>query len=178
MNTSSLETLKKLTYEPKPEENLKKRGRKRLKTLLKNPESDHDENWYMAVPPCFNDALDIKWNYGIPNSGWTQSGCFSFKDADTIYDSTRAYGEWSEALKHTNFYIQIKTGIPAGQAEGGTRFPGSVILEFYTPDANRTKIVKRGKHSMTQDDFVRFLISGPDKDFKARIETVYVNLET
>ena len=143
---------------------------KRLKDLLKDPESDHDDNWYMAVPPCFNDALDIKWNCGAPNSGWTQSGCFAFKSADTLYDTPRAYKVWSEALKHLNLCVQIETASSAGQGEGGTRYPGSVTLSFFTPDVARTKIVKRGTHFMTQNGFVRFLIAGPDEDFKAKIE--------
>lgn len=160
-------------------EKIEKQGRgKRLKGLLKDPESDRDDNWYMAVPPCFNDALDIKWNWGASNSGWTQSGCFAFKTADMLYDTARAYEAWSEALKHLNFCVEIETASSAGQGDGGTRYPGSVTFAFFTPTADRTKIVKRGTHSMTQDDFVRFLIAGPDEDFKAKIEKAQQNPPT
>jgi hypothetical protein len=162
MSKTSLAILEKLTGQS--------RSGSRLKDLLKDPKAEHHPDWYMAVPPCFNDALDIKWNCGASNSGWTQSGCFAFKTADTFYDTPRAYEVWSEALKHLNLCVEIEAASSAGQGEGGTRYPGSVSLAFFTPNADRTKIVKRGTHSMSQDDFVRFLIAGPDAEFKAKIE--------
>ena len=55
--------------------------------------------------------------------------------------------------------------------------PGSSIMErennASTPNSERTKIVKRGQCSMTQDDVVRFLISGSDKELKVVIESSY-----
>lgn len=162
MSKNSLDILEQLTAQS--------RTGNRLKELLKDPEAESNSNWHMAVPPCFNDALDIKWNCGAPNSGWTQSGCFAFKTADTLYDTPHAYKVWSEALKHINLCVQIESASSAGQGEEGTRYPGSITLAFFTPNADRTKIVKRGTHSMTQDDFIRFLIAGPDKAFMEKIK--------
>lgn len=146
------------------------RSGNRSRDLLKDPAARHDPEWYMAVPPCFNDALDIKVNCGAGNPGWTQSGCFAFKAADVLYDCPEAYSEqWSEALRHIGLSLQIDSASSAGQGDGSGRFPGSVTFTFFTPDAGRTMIVPRGKHTMTQDAFVRFLIAGPDDELRAMI---------
>lgn len=146
----------------------------RLTDLLKDPFAETAEGWYMCVPSCFNDALDIKQTDRVVNKKktlvWTQGSLFDFNPGDTIYDTPDAYKVWSEALKHINLCVQIATASSAGQGEGGTRFPGSVTLAFFTPNPTRTSIVERGTYSMTQDDFVRFLIEGPDEEFKAKIE--------
>lgn len=142
---------------------------RRLKDLLKNPESDHEEGWHMAVPSCFNDALDIRLNFGV-NRGWTQSGCFAFKQGDVLYDTPRAYTVWSEALQHINLSLQITAASPAGEAKGGGRTPGTVTCDFFSPNRDRTQLVRRGTHSMTQDDLVRMLIVGPPDDLAHKIE--------
>jgi hypothetical protein len=129
----------------------------------------------MFVPSCFNDALDIKQTDRVVNKKktlvWTQGSSFHFNTGDTIYDTPDAYKVWSEALKTIGVCVQIKTGSSAGPTEGGSgRFAGSVTFAILTPNKNRTKIVERGEHSMSQDDFVRFLISGPPEELKRKME--------
>jgi hypothetical protein len=59
----------------------------------------------------------------------------------------------------------------AGPTEGGTgRFSGQVTFAILTPNKERTKIVERGEHAMSQDDFVRFLILGPLEELKRKID--------
>jgi hypothetical protein len=147
----------------------------RLPDLLKEPPGETAKGWYMCVPPCFNDALDIKQTERIKNKKktlmWTQGSSFSFKTGDTIYDTPDAYKVWSEALKTIGLCVQVKTGASAVPAEGDTgRFAGSVTFSILTPNNDRSKIVERGDHTMSQDEFVRFLISGPSEELKQKID--------
>jgi hypothetical protein len=147
----------------------------RLTDLLKDPSAETAEGWYMCVPSCFNDALDIKQTDRVVNKKktlvWTQGSSFNFNTGDTIYDTPDAYKVGSEGLKTIGVCVQIKTGSSAGPTEGGTgRFGGSMTFTILTPNKNRTTIVERGEHSMSQDDFVRFLISGPQDELKRKIE--------
>ena len=147
----------------------------RLTDLLKDPFAETTEGWYMCVPSCFNDALDVKQTERIENKKktlvWTQGPSFCFKTGDTIYDTSNTYQVWAEALKTIGLCVQVKTGAGAGPTEGGTgRFVGSVTFAILTPNKDRSKIVERGEHSMSQDDFVRFLISGPSEELRNKIE--------
>ena len=55
----------------------------RTTNLLKDPSTESGDGWYMCVPPCFNDALDIKRTERVENGRkvlvWTQGSWFSFK---------------------------------------------------------------------------------------------------
>ena len=74
---------------------------KRGTDLLKDPAAEATEGWYMCVPPCFNEALDIKRTERVEgkkkNLVWTQGSAFSFKQGDTVYDTADAYKVWAEA---------------------------------------------------------------------------------
>lgn len=148
---------------------------KRLLDLLKNPSAETTSGWYMCVPSCFNDALDIKMTERVVNKKktlvWTQGSSFYFKIGDIIYDTPDAYKVWSEALKTTRLCVQVKNGISAGPIGNTTsRFSGSVTFAILTPNKDRSGIVERGEHSMSQDDFVRFLIAGPfDEELKKKV---------
>jgi len=148
---------------------------KRFTDLLKDPAAEIAAGWYMCVPPCFNDALDIKQTERVENKKktlvWTQGSSFSFKTGDILYDTPKAYQLWSEALEDINLCIQVKTASSAGSAEGDSgRVPGSITFSILTPNKDRSMIVERGEHTMTQDDFVRFLISGPTEELKLKID--------
>ena len=74
--------------------------------LLKNPNSKTQKGWFIYVPPCFNDALDIKKTERVGRENklvWTQGSSFFFKRGDTLYDTPEAYRIWSEALKSINY---------------------------------------------------------------------------
>lgn len=164
MNKTSISILDQVIREKPTREN-------RLTDLLKEPSAETTEGWWMCVPSCFNDALDIKQTERVANKRkalvWTQGSSFHFSAGDVIYDTPEAYKVWSEALKSIGVCVQIKIGSSAGPIEGGTgRYPGSVTFAILTPNEERTKIVERAEHSMSQDDFVRFLISGPPEELK------------
>ncbi len=82
------------------------------------------------------------------------SHCLSFDWNRVLLPEWNRLGVAPSGLKHINLCVQIEMASSAGQGEGGTRFPGSVTLAFFTPDAERTKIVKRGTHRMSQEDFL------------------------
>mgnify|MGYP001386779578 CR=1 FL=1 len=166
MNSKSISLLERLVREKPTREN-------RLTQTLKAPTTDHEDDWSMSLPPAFNDALDIKQTERVEGGNkvtrWTQGSLFSFKPGDTIYDTPKAYGIWSEALKHLNLCVQVKdaTSVSAGEANQG-RTAGSVTFTILTPDNDRSQLVARGDHTLTQDDFVRFLIAGPDNELRMK----------
>jgi hypothetical protein len=137
----------------------------RQRELLKNPESFHSDKWYMAVPPCFNDALDIR---KINSGAWTQGSMFSFRLGDTLHSAFQEEKAGVIYLKTNALAIQIAQSSLAYTNENGTRAPGSILFDYFTmgPDAT---YINRGSHRMTQDDFIRFLIVGPDRNLTEKL---------
>jgi hypothetical protein len=146
---------------------------KRIPDLIKSPEDNEACGWYMCVPTCFNNALDIRLTPRIQDgketSVWTQGSAFSFKTGDTIYDTPKAYMNWIEALKHISLCISVEDATDAIPARKNPerngiipRYAGSVHFGILMPNEQRTEIVKRGIFQLTQDEFVLFLIKGPD----------------
>lgn len=128
----------------------------------------------MCVLTCFNDALDIKQTERIQNKKkttvWTQGSSFSFKAGDVLYDTPDAYRIWSEAIKHIGLCVQVDAASSAGATEGRIgRFSGTVTFSIFTPNEDRSKIVRRGAHTMSQDDFVSLLILGPSAELKQKL---------
>lgn len=147
----------------------------RLTDLLKDPYAETAEGWFMCVPPFFNDALDLKQTERVKKKEkilvWTQGSSFSFGIGDVLYDTPNANKVWSEAIKSLNLCVQVETASSAGPIEGeARRFAGSVTFRILTPNKDRSKLIERGKHTMSQDDFVRFLIAGPPEELKKEIE--------
>jgi hypothetical protein len=139
----------------------KNRVDRRSKNLIFNPEAGSDGHWFVDVPACFYDALDVKFNCGTPNPGWTQAGCFAFKAQDTFYDSPEARSlVWFEALKTIKFVIVVQSATSAGVAENNRRFSGQVYFKILRPNSIRNKMIETNEHTMTQDHFVEFLING------------------
>jgi hypothetical protein len=143
------------------------RMNRRSKKLLRDPQNPEASDWFMYVPVAFNEALDIRFEAGGPNSGWTQSGCFAFKQADTLYDTSAAYQRWADALKALNLGIVVKTASAAGMGEATSRYPGSVSFTVMLPDSDRTVLTEAFEWLLTQDGFVSFLMDGPTGDFEA-----------
>ena len=119
--------------------------------------------------------MDIKQTDRIENKKksrvWTQGSSFSFKAGDTLYDTVEAYQVWPKALKTITICVQVKMASSAGPSEGGTgRCSGSVTFTILTPNGDRSKIFERDEHTMSQDEFVRFLIAGPPDDLKQKME--------
>ena len=138
---------------------------KRTIRLLKDPAAETTDGWHMCVPSYFNDALDIRLTERKVNKKptlvWTQGASFSFKVGDTLYDTLDAYKSWSDALRTIDLCAQVKMGSNAGPVDSNSgRFDGLVKFSIFTPTQDRSRLVERSEHTMSQDDFVRFLISG------------------
>lgn len=68
---------------------------------------------------------------------------------------------WGQALHYLKYTVQIAKASPAVPATKDTpRDPGSVIFRMYSQNQERTKVELVDERTTTQDDFVRFLITG------------------
>jgi hypothetical protein len=142
-----------------------RKNRQHRMTELMRPPTKADPDWFMWVPPCFNAALDILQTTRILDRQqtliWSQGSSFSFAAGDVIYNDPRAYNEWSNALPHVRYSFRITTASPVTLGEGtNTRKPGSVTFELLMPNDAKTGIECDSRHTVTQDDLVRLLITG------------------
>lgn len=151
----------------------------RLLDLMRPPDAAAND-WFMHVPFRFNNALDIKRTVraGSNELIWTQGANFSFAPGDVLYDTAHGYQEWGDALKHVRYCIQVVRGTaastplaPSKNSSPGTqpipralRSPGSVSLTISRPNEQKTGLSEICSASLTQDEFVRFLIGGTCSD--------------
>lgn len=137
----------------------------RLTDLLCLPERQGSLGWFMHVPGCFNDGLDIKQTPRVVTKGvtqmvWTQGSGFDFKAGDVFYD-VEANGQWSEAIQKIRICVRVITATPASVKENERgRNAGSVQFEMLVPNQTRSALESRGNYALTQDDFVALLIAG------------------
>jgi hypothetical protein len=136
---------------------------------LKSPEDDDGKDWHACLPPCFNDALDIRRTEVAGQLIWTQGSAFSFKKGDVIYigRQSRSETDGNEEAQSFRQCIQITA---AGEAKPASaeepRDPGKVVFCIYKCGNNGTSFEPQKFVEMTQDDLVSFLISG-DFELKA-----------
>jgi len=158
MNNNALEVYKKITSN-----NIKRQLRSL--DLLKPPWEEFSDGWFLCVPSCFNEALDIRQTErileGKKSICWTQGTFFSFKVGDTLYDTPKAYEQWSKALEYINICVSVKmaTDVSLGE-DGKIRDAGSVTFAILKPDRKRSKLIEHEQRTMSQDEFVKYLISG------------------
>lgn len=175
---------KKRLFNGEEKERYSSRDKRSLK-LLKTPKQSHSEkdNWFIHVPPCFNDCLDISMTDRIVKTGrkiidektkkqkdetkvekkWTQGSRFSFHQGCILYDTPKAFQIWDKALKEIKYCFSVDNAMDARPAMNfDDRFPGLVEFSVFKP-VREIKLEKIGMFILTQDDFVRFLIEGnPD----------------
>lgn len=156
---------------------------KRQTKLLRVHDS-HDPAWAFCVPPYFNDALDIRLMERVQVKNkkiirryleWSQGSLFGFSLGDVIYDVYLDPKQcWAEHLKVLNIALQFKQAASAdlsGEGDSAYRFPGHVECAVFTPNGTRSEIIERGRITMTQDELVRVLIAGPNKDMLPLLNT-------
>ena len=137
----------------------------RLTELLRDPDSGATPGWSIHVPTCFNDALDIRQTQrkvdGKAVLTWTQGPNFGFSSGDVLYDRPEAYQQWSEALKHVTVCVQVRAASPKTlDGTGGASTPGIVTFDILKPTPDRKTLESEATHSLPQEAFVRFLITG------------------
>lgn len=92
---------------------------------------------------------------------WTQGANFSFGRGDMIYDTPAGYKDWNIAMKEIHTVLQISRASAAAPATNDQpRFPGRVEFRILRPDKNRASLDEDQSLVLTQDEFVRYLITG------------------
>lgn len=129
---------------------VQKRSTPREWCLLRSSYATNTPDWFMHVPKCFNAALDMQLlerrKNQIPFLMWTQGNNFGFSQGDIIYRNPYT-GSSNAPL------LQIDSASSAGPGESGKRSPGHVRFTWHFTGDDTTR-------EMTQDEFVRLLISG------------------
>lgn len=155
-------------------------SRKGGKNLLKCPSTPTPSSWHLCLPPHFNAALGLKFSYKqkVTNrqvaerwKEWVQSGNFDFNEGSIIYDiDVCGLYTWGEKLAAIKSYVVIGKTRPVSLRifnEDTTdlvkphRDPGQVTFKIYVPDPESgLKSICLREVTSTQDEFVRFAISG------------------
>lgn len=115
-----------------------------------------------AGKPKFSRGKPVYQKVPHRYSVWTQSTAFDFRAGYTIHAVAAAQGQnWQEQLAHSAVTLQIVDAMPA--SPGGIkveRDPGFVTFRVYQRTPAGDGIALQGQHTLTQEDFVRFLVSG------------------
>ena len=146
---------------------------KRYTELLKDPEksSIDCDKWFIYIPPCFNDCLDItKTDRVITDKQtkekrtkkiWTQGSRFSFHRGCILYNTPLAYQAWAKAVTEIQYCISIHNGENAKPAMGAEeRKVGKVEFSVMVSGFMSNKLESKGEFTLTQDEFVKFLVIG------------------
>ena len=167
---------------------LGKKGRyptkeRRYTEYLKNPERTDKEKdeWFIYVPMCFNDCLDIAKTDRRVKTGcqkqdkktgkmreetktkkvWTQGSRFAFHRGCTLYDTPKAYDSWGDAINEIKYCVSIHSGESAESAMNEKpRKSGKVEFSILSPSFRTMRLKEIGTYTLTQVDFIRFLIKG------------------
>ena len=147
-------------------------------SLLKEPAASTDPSWHLWLPAHFNSALDLRFlqkqktkNKEVVASWkeWVQGGRFHFNEGSILYDrDVSALETWGDKLAAIDFYILIHAAKPVTVKtvkEEGTgmrsmrRHPGMVSFAIHAGGSAASEQPPK-EITMTQDDFVRFAITG------------------
>ncbi len=151
----SISTLKTLLKTSSTNDNDIRSGR-----ILQTIRCKYCSDWYMHVPDCFNAALDIQLMERKKNTvsflAWTQGSNFGFAKGDIIYKNSYTGSSISPL-------IQIDAASPVS-VQDRERLPGYVKFSWHFTENNTS-------HNMTQDDFVHFLVNGPQKKLQKTLKS-------
>lgn len=138
--------------------------------FLKDPDGLTPADWRLCLSPAYNSPLDLKYLYrtqvrkGIVLhrwKEWSQGSAFDFHAGSLIYDRPlHGLTTWGEQLAVMEFYVEVESAKPAIPANGSGegRDPGAMTLKFYEPRG--LKAIVTDRKEVTQDQFVRFAITG------------------
>jgi hypothetical protein len=156
-NSNKYDSLQLLDKLIKPK--TKKENRSTI--LLKDPDDDYSIEWNFIVPVCFNRALDIFLTERKKNKKavfmWTQGTTFAFDIGDVLYFNSNI----SDLDLNQKHYIQVQNATSATPGDKHkNRDPGYVYFWETIYNIEKKEILLRKNLTMTQDDFVRYLIIG------------------
>lgn len=149
------------------------------KALLKDPHTATHSSWHLWLPVHFNASLDLRFTRRQQTKNnevirkwkeWSQGTSFCFNEGAIIYDRDVTELEtWGEKLDAIDFYVVLGPTKPVTlrsgsnssteAADSANRDPGSVNFMIYMPTDNHGSVVSH-EHTVTQDHFVRYAISG------------------
>jgi hypothetical protein len=139
----------------------------RYTEYLKNPERTHNDKdeWFIYVPSCFNDCLDIAKTERVNDSKkemiWTQGSRFAFHCGCILYDTPKAYQNWANAVNEIKYCISVNNGKSASPAMNTEdRHSGEVVFSVFSPHHKSNNLNIIGEFTLSQDEFVKFLILG------------------
>jgi len=121
---------------------------------------------------------------------WTQGSTFNFTRGDTLYDSTFAYqGDWNAVLTKFRNCIEVIEASPAvpgrlppkGPAKSDqsrSRYPGKLSFKLYIHNVDEQRISACGIYTVSQDEFIRLLISGKNSHCNLTLTRTHANVGT
>lgn len=149
------------------------------KTLLKDPHSSTHPSWHLWLPSHFNTSLGLRFvqrqqtkNKGVVRKWkeWAQGSSFCFNEGAIIYDrDVTSLETWGDKLDAIDFFVDIgptrpvslrsSSSLESSLDEGLSRDPGSVHFRIYVPTSDHGIVIAH-EYTVTQDQFVRYAISG------------------
>jgi hypothetical protein len=167
-------------------QDLSEKPGKNSATLLKDPAAFTPPSWHLWLPPHFNSALDLRFLQKQKTKNkevvavwkeWVQGGRFQFNEGSILYDrDVSALDTWGDKLAAIEFYVLIHaarpvTMKPVKEEDTGLRKmlrnPGQVSFAIHAANPSGSEQVSK-EITLTQDEFVRFAITGQHE--LARVE--------
>jgi len=138
----------------------------RLLSCLSDFPCGYTEGWFMVLPACFRQALDIRKDERVVQGEegriktlvWTQDFHFDFHRGDTIFDHVSAItaSTWEDALLHVRWVFQV--------AQDPSFFPGHVVADIFILSEGKKALLPLGRETWPAFDFVRCLVQGPSPE--------------
>lgn len=160
------------------------KNNKRSTNLIATFSDGYADGWHMAVRESFRPQLDIKFTPRVQGKlneiekvekrhvrVWTQGPRIAFDKGHIFYNTRKAYEEWDEALEHINLVCIVLEAKPndVGKKEIDKGYiyeliPGFVEIELLNPNHERTELIAKSTHKISQNEFVEFLKNGNLKE--------------
>lgn len=138
-----------------------------LKDSFGNPVPETDKNGKPKISKGKPVYQKIKYRYYT----WTQSTSFDFRAGYMIHSTPNIPDQcWKEQLLHTTASVQVIDAMPASSGSAQIdRDPGFVTFKLYRHSETDNKVCTE-LHTVTQEDFVRLLITGEVRKDIAEIQ--------
>jgi hypothetical protein len=136
------------------------------------------DGWYFCIPSFFREALDIKQTIriieGKKSLEWTQGASFNFSLGDTLYNHSYCYCKDFEEcppIGHPHICLSVETAFPSVPLpKGKGRNCGIVNFKILVKGSRNVSWQYAGFESLSQDNFIKYLIEGPQKEWLKKFE--------